>query len=275
MDKPTKNLLIFFIATFLLTWACYVPIAITGNSPYQMPWMTLLILGGAGPSIVGVAMTFLALDKAERREYWLRCFSPRRISPLWWLIIFVLFPIIYVVVGALAQWLGSPLPGMEKFTDLMANPAMWPLAAFISFMSGPWSEEFGWRGVSLEPMLKRFGVIPGTALLGIIWGVWHLPLFFMPATWHGQMGFQLAGFWMFIVYSIGLSLLMTWVYQNTERSILSGMLMHFTSNFTSQLSDPTSPQFQIIRALAFLIVGLVVVAFGKRQKQNKSKDGWK
>jgi membrane protease YdiL (CAAX protease family) len=45
------------------------------------------------------------------------------------------------------------MPGMKQFVSLMANPLMWPLAAFISFMSGPWSEEFGWRGYALDRFL--------------------------------------------------------------------------------------------------------------------------
>ena len=47
MDKQTKNLLIFFAATFVWTWAFYTPIAIGGHNPYQMPWIILLIFGGS------------------------------------------------------------------------------------------------------------------------------------------------------------------------------------------------------------------------------------
>lgn len=197
----------------------------SGNSPYQMPWMILLILGGAGPSIVGVALVLLTYDKAGRRQYWQRCFSLRRIRLNWWLRIFLLFPVLFAVGTALDLLLGGSLPGMKQLTDLMASPLMWPLAAFISFMSGPWSEEFGWRGYALEPLTSRYGTIRGTVALGRLWGVWHLPLYFMPATWHGQMGFQLAGFWTFMTLSVGMSFIMTWVYQNTNRSILSGLLI--------------------------------------------------
>src|SRR5450759_3584491 len=124
------------------------------------------------------------------------------------------------------------MPGMKQFVSLMANPLMWPLAAFISFMSGPWSEEFGWRGYALDRFLQRFGVIRASIGLGLVWAVWHLPLYAMPLTWHSQMGFRLAGFPSFVALSVGLSLIMTWVYLSSDRSILSGMLLHFTSNFT-------------------------------------------
>jgi membrane protease YdiL (CAAX protease family) len=256
MSKETRKLAVFFVATFIWTWAFYAPIAVSGNSPYQMPWMILLILGGAGPSIVGVAMVLLTQDKEQRRDYWRRCFSLRRIRLPWWLVIVLIFPATLAVSVAIDTAMGGSPPGMEQLKGLLANPMLWPLVAFLSFLSGPWSEEFGWRGFALDPITKRFGAFPGTVMLGVIWAVLHLPLYFMPATWHGQMGFQLAGFWTFIVFSVALSLIMTWVYTNTNRSILTGMLLHFTSNFTAQLLAPSSARVEILRAILLLLIGV-------------------
>jgi membrane protease YdiL (CAAX protease family) len=256
--KESRNLAIFFAATFVWTWAFYAPLVVTGHSPYQMPWMILLILGGAGPSIVGVALALLTYTPEERRDYWRRCFSLRRIGPVWWLVILLIFPAIFGLSIVLDRAAGGPLPGMNQLRDLLANPAMWPLAAFLSFMSGPWSEEFGWRGYALEPLLKRLGTLRGTVGLGLAWAVWHLPLYFMPATWHGQMGFKPAGFWLFAAYSVALSLIMTWVFIQTNRSILSGMLLHFTSNFTAQLLAPSSDGAEFWRTVLTLAVGASV-----------------
>jgi membrane protease YdiL (CAAX protease family) len=138
-------------------------------------------------------------------------------------------------------------------------------------MSGPWSEEFGWRGVALDPLMKRFGRIPAGLYLGLIWGIWHLPLFFMPETGHGKLGFGIAGFPMFIVYSLGLSLLMMWVFTNTGRSILAAMLVHFTSNFASQLADPSSDRVGIIRAILILLIGLSICIWMERQDRVQAK----
>ena len=255
MKKDTRNLIIFFVATFIWTWAFYAPMALSGNSPYEMPWTILLILGGAGPSIVGVGMVFLTYDKEKQREFWRRCFSPGRIGRLWGSVIFLIFPALYAVGIAVDLATGGSLPGMEQLQSQIATPMLVPLAAFLSFMSGPWSEEFGWRGYALDPILRRFGPFLGSVGLGLIWGVWHLPLFFMPATWHGQMGFQLAGFWLFLVFQVALALIMTWVYTNTNRSILSGMLIHFTSNFTPQLLAPYSNNVELVYTVLVLVIG--------------------
>ncbi len=55
----------------------------------------------------------------------------------------------------------------------------------------------------------------------------------MPGTWHAGMGFRWAGFWTFALMSMGLALIMTWVYLGTQRSILTALLLHFTANFES------------------------------------------
>lgn len=260
MVKASRNQLLFYVLTFVWTWAWYAPIVLSRISPYEMPGMIFLILGGAGPSIVGVALVLTTYNKDERRDYWQRVISFRRISPLWWLIILLIYPLILAVSSLINALIGGAAPGMEQFTALIANPLSLPMLILLWFMSGPIAEELGWRGYALDPMLTRFGAMRGSILLGLIWGVWHLPLFFMPATWHGQMGFQFAGFWTFLALNVGNTLIFTWVYSNTKRSILSAIFLHFMANFTANMILPISNETEIARSFLLLAAGLVVCA---------------
>jgi len=266
MHKEMKNLIIFLVATFMWTWACYAPIAAGRHTPYEMPWIIFLILGGMGPSLVGVLMILLRHDREERREYWRRCFSLRRIGGIWWLVIFLIFPVIFGLSIAVDVLFGGSLPGMDLLRSLIANPVTLPLTAFISFMSGPWSEEFGWRGYALDRLIRPLGILGGSTVLGVIWGVWHLPLFMMSGNWHSEIGFGLTGFWTFLLRSIGLGLIMTWVYLKTNRSILSGMLLHFTSNFSGQLLAPSSTHYEVFSMILMLALGLAVCTSLKVQE---------
>jgi membrane protease YdiL (CAAX protease family) len=158
---------------------------------------------------------------------------------------------------------------MTQLKSLLASPLTIPLAALVSFMSGPFSEEFGWRGYALEPLIRRFGMFPGTLLLGFTWAVWHLPLYFMADGWHAQMGFELTGFWTFIIFNIALSLIMTWVYLNTNRSILSAMLLHFAVNFSAQLISPYSERVELLRVIPMLVIGIIGCTATPRKHAHK------
>ncbi|MFN8374179.1 MAG: CPBP family glutamic-type intramembrane protease [Anaerolineae bacterium] len=256
MTKETRYLLLFFVLTFVWTWLCYAPMVISGGSPYEMPWMILLILGGAGPSIVGLALVGFTYTPEQRRDYWRRCINFRAISLRWWALILLVMPAIMLTSVFIDQALGAAPPGLQQLRDLIANPLMLPPLLLLGLLSGPVSEEFGWRGYALDPLINRWGLMFGSLLLGLLWGLWHLPLFFMPATWHGQMGFQLAGFWTFVLMNVGLAFLMTWVYRSTQRSIITAIALHFMSNFTANLFLPVTNNVEMLRAVLLFIVGV-------------------
>jgi membrane protease YdiL (CAAX protease family) len=248
---------IFFGFAFVWTWAFYFPLPAAGHNPYERPWVILLILGGAGPSIAGVLMILLTYDQERRRSFRRRTLSLKRIGWRWWPVVLFLFPAILAFSIVVDLILGGPMPGMQQLEDLVVNPLMWPLVVFFSLTWGPWSEELGWRGYALDPLLERFGMLSRTVILGMIWAVWHLPFYFMPTTWHGQMGFEVPGFWSFSALGVAYSLVMTWVHRHTDRSILSAVLLHFTANFSAQVMAPTSNRAEVLRTILSLMVGII------------------
>jgi len=239
MNKEIRNLITSFILTFVATWATYFAIVFNDWNPYTMPGMVFFWTGASAPGWAAVLKVFFTYNKDKRRDYFRRCFSFKQIKLPYWAFIVLLFPMIYVIIILLDARMGIALSGMTNLNAYIAAPLTIPLALFISFLSGP-GEEFGWRCYSVDPLIKRHGVLCGSAILGFIWSIWHLPLFFMPQTWHGQMGFKFAGFWAFMVQCIGLAMIMTWVYLKTNRSILSAFMMHFFSNFTYGTIAPCS-----------------------------------
>jgi membrane protease YdiL (CAAX protease family) len=266
MPKDARNLILFFAATFAATYTAYFTILLNGWSPYQAPGLIFFLTGGSAPSWVGLLFVFFSYDKGRRRDYFKRL-SPRLIAGRWWAIIFLVFPFIFAVAIAIELLLGGSLPGMDQLKQYIAQPAILPFAVLMGLGSGPISEEFGWRGYALNPLIRRFGPVAGTAALGLLWGVWHLPLFFMPQTWHGQMGFRFAGFFTFILFSLALSWLMTWVHSNTHGSILAALLMHFCSNFTASALLPYSDRFEVICMAVLLALGLGLCLSLERKTQ--------
>jgi membrane protease YdiL (CAAX protease family) len=270
MKKEARNLVLFLLATFAATWVTYFTIVFNHWDPYAMPGMLFLLIGGSAPSWVGILFVLFTYNKEQKRDYFRRCFSFRQIKLPYWAFIIFVFPIIFAFIISLDMLMGGTMAGMTNLKAYMAQPWIIPLALFMSFLSGPWSEEFGWRGYSLDPLIKRFGILRGSAILGFIWGLWHLPLFFMPQTAHAKMGFQFAGFWSFVLASIGLAMMMTWVYLRTNRSILSGFMMHLAGNFTGNLFYPYSNGIEIMRMVVVVVLGLVLLSLLERRSRQDS-----
>lgn len=72
-------------------------------------------------------------------------------------------------------------------------------------------------------------------ILGVVWAVWHLPLFFVGGSFQAEsVGFGTAGFWLFMVGVVALSVTFTWVYNHTSRSVAAIVLLHGWINFVSE-----------------------------------------
>lgn len=104
------------------------------------------------------------------------------------------------------------------------------LNLIFTMVSGPISEEAGWRGFVLPRLESRYNAINASLILGIIWTFWHLPLYFIPGSAQSGIPFPI---YMILVVSIGI--LITWAYNNTRGSLLITMLFHFCFNFGSVL----------------------------------------
>jgi hypothetical protein len=64
----------------------------------------------------------------------------------------------------------------------------------------------------------------GTVLLGILWQCWHLPLYL--TSWGGGAGWL--GIGEAILGNVGLTIVITWVFNHSRGSLLIAILMHAT-----------------------------------------------
>ncbi len=267
MKKTLKHVTLFFVLSFVWTWLFYCAIIFFGLSPYEGTGMILLICGGCSPTFVGLIMALATYNKADKIEYFKSCYQVKRIKIRWWFFILFIFPVIFAASILVDVLMGGSLPEMINLRAVLLNPVSFVPLLLISFMSGPFAEELGWRGYALKPLLDRFGLVKASVLIGIIWCVWHLPLFFMPDTWHGQIGFGLSGFWMFLLLSVGLSMIMSVVFLKTKQSILTAVLLHLGSNFTGQLLAKTSDNVEIARSILTLAVGVAMCFYMVKAKK--------
>jgi membrane protease YdiL (CAAX protease family) len=93
---------------------------------------------------------------------------------------------------------------------------------------GPQGEEFGWRGYALPDLLDRRSPLVAALILGVVWGCWHLPLFFIGTTTQSRLSVPV-----FFVNTVSLSILMTWAYLKTQGDLALMILIHLMGNFSA------------------------------------------
>ena len=104
-----------------------------------------------------------------------------------------------------------------------------PLAAvnfvLVLLLGGPLGEEFGWRGYALPALQERYSWRFASLILGVVWGVWHLPLFYIADTAQSHIPFAL-----FMLSTIALSVLFTWLFNRAGGSVLPALVLRTSVN---------------------------------------------
>jgi len=242
------------------TWIFWIPAVFLGVRFDSLAGLVLLLVGLAVPGLSGIVFVYLVYDEGGRADFWNRVTQPQRFG-IRWLIVILLVPLgISVLAGVADLLLGGTGPVWgEGVTGFGANPlAMLPALFFATLP--PILEELGWRGYALDRLQMNWSALIASLILGVVWASWHLPLFFVEATYqHDVVGFGTTGFWLFMSGTVALSVAISWVYNNTERSILGIIIFHGWVNFTAETIVVPDPVYY---ALWFVLAGTVVVIWG-------------
>jgi membrane protease YdiL (CAAX protease family) len=228
--QPMGLLWAYLGLTFALAWAAWVPAALLFWDPHRpgLPSFTgglvvLQTLGVAAPTIAAYLVLRVSgrLDLlgwiASRYRFW-------RVHPGWYLTGGLLAPAITLVslgVRALADphfqiTPGSPLGEMLADLGVGGVALVFPLLVLRWLPSSALLEELGWRGLALPLLQGRWNALASSVLLGLVWGVWHLPL--MVASGDPPVPYLL----LIVPHTV----LMTWVVNSTRGSMLVAMLFH-------------------------------------------------
>jgi uncharacterized protein len=249
----------FFALTFVLSWTAWIAAAFTGQTSMQFPTVLLFIAGGCGPSIAGAYLIYRNTDRTARRDLWIRLLDFRRLSPAWAILGLLGLPATALAGIALNAALGGVRPAYTVLPIVAAQPLVLLSLAGMALIAGPLAEELGWRGYALDRLLLRWGRGRAGPLLGVIWWAWHLPLFWLQGTTHNRMGLGTADFWLFLVNTVAISVLITWAYTANRRSVLAAVLIHFSYNFMYTLLDPfQGPVWWFQSLFGLLLVAAVV-----------------
>ncbi len=139
----------------------------------------------------------------------------------------------------------------------------------VLFLGGPLGEELGCRGFALPRWQARRAALDASVLLGVIWGLWHVPLYFVPGTGQFEtLRGASAAFTIgrFTVWTVGLSVLFTWLVYQSHGSLLVVTLFHISVDVGSWLPSvvrSAGAALYVYVLVTWLVAIVAAVGFGR------------
>ena len=202
----------FFLFTFLITWAVWVPNALDPDSfAGTLAWFWTY--GPAAAAVIVAAIVGNLRDLGARLVRW-------RVGWRWYAVVLLGPAAFYAAVAALHAGFGWSGEFAQPDALRASLASLVPLFLLLALTDGL-GEEPGWRGFALPRLLQRTSRLNASLLLGVVWAVYHLPLFWtVGSAKYGE------SFLILLVELPAMSVLYTWVFEHTAGSALLAILFH-------------------------------------------------
>lgn len=263
------KLFVFTFLTCALSWLCWYPIIDSLEaSPFESDPKTLglFFLGAYAPTIVGLV---LSAFYGDLRALLRRTFAIK-IGFSWFFFCLLVGPLLYAASVGIYVAAGGELGAIN--TGLIP----WIPVVFIAcIIFGPLAEELGWRGFALPLLDHKKRVIFASVVIGVIWALWHAPLFW------AKTGTAISGapvtatsIALFFAAVIGSSFIYTWVFNNTNTSVFAAILLHLSMNASGTITAMFFPEmethqrFQLYQFYV-VVIWVLVLAGGAWQWQRR------
>lgn len=268
MDNTTSNpvrqhpIVAFYVLAFAITWLGWVPQTLYnyGLFPFDHPLFTFL--GGGGPTLAAVIVIWVLKGKNGPRELFAPLFK-WRIPRRWFLFVFLFWFVVAAIALGAGSLFGQGFPTAGQFA--------WPvlLPVFITMLLSNVWEEIGWRGFALPRLQERHSDLNIAFMMGLLWSLWHLPLLLDPTSpmsslpWYGE-----------IIFSLALTVIYTWLYNNTRGSLLFVSIFHAMANTIAfillELNVFSSSYIFVVGVTAIFAVSIVLFYGPQRFSRSKS-----
>lgn len=260
-----SELIVFFGATILITWLLWTP-SVLSAMEIEVPLVLLIIsmLASFTPSILGLLLhkkylgkQSFTIDMKNRLNF--------NFSKHWLLWI----PAYFFGTAAISYMIMKLI--VKDFEVTNAVPwLMTPLVFLqILFIGGALGEEFGWRGFAQPRMQKIMHPLLATLILGLVWSMWHLPLFYMEGTVQSNIPI-----WQFILQNTIITFYYTWLYNKTRGNIWLMIYLHAVANTAAAVIPYWQNDIGRFIGLGVLMIGclLLYILWPIRLKENEHVD---
>jgi membrane protease YdiL (CAAX protease family) len=216
----------YFVVAFGIAWIMWLfPVLATHGVLTLSPTVQLICLftGSFGPFIGAFIAVYRDGGWSAVKEFAGRSLR-YRIGPIYLLTALLLMP---VLAGIVAWWLSTR--GGPAYAVLVPLTQFPLLYLELFFIGGSVNEEFGWA-YAIDRLQQGRWRLSAAIILGVIWGCWHIPLFFIVGLTQSFMPF-----WAFVLFTVAFRILIVWGYESNRKSILVALIFHTGSNFSFNL----------------------------------------
>jgi membrane protease YdiL (CAAX protease family) len=253
----------FFILTFVITWACWFSAPYFGDARNSdATFIALMLIGLLTPFLTALYLTLTSKNDRLKRTFFNKLLNIRLI--IWSSIplFLILFPASIIVSVLISTLFGLSLDQFtiaEEFSFSVGGiPALLVLLLAACF------EELGWRGYAVESLNASFNYFGATAIFGVLWSLWHLPMFFIPDSYQAELLQEDFIFVVnFFVSIVPLAFIISWFCKKNSGSILGAILIHSVINLTQEFFL-VSPYTKCIQTLVLIAIAAVFVMADKK-----------
>ena len=235
----SRPVVAFTVFAYVISWSLWLVSFVLGGDESALG-IAVFVLGGFGPALS--ALVVLRSTGGSIRA-WLRSILHWRVPARFWLYALGLPAAVMGTANLILVALGEPVDWSLLGDRLLPYAGTFLLTLF--FLGA--QEEPGWRGFALPRLQQKYSPLKATLVLGLMWGVWHVPLY-------GPVGF---------VVPLVLAFFYTWLFNRTG-STLMAILLH--ASFTPAqdhlilLSEETHGSTDVAMGLAYLVGAMLIVA---------------
>ena len=252
----------FAVLAYLLSWSWWIPMAVRGEVVRAGEGWPTHLPGLAAPALAAVVVTAVVDGRPGLRDLVARL-TRWRVGRGWWLLVLGTagLALLGVVVAVVT---GEPVPSLEEFASYSGIGRIGPAGVIaVAFLVNGVGEEVGWRGFAVDRLLGEHGLTRTAMVVAGVWLGWHLPQFWVHASFRTLGPAGTAGW---AVSLVAASVVLTWMYRSSGRSILLVAAWHTAFN----LAVATEATGFVVGMLASLLVITGAVAILQRERTGEA-----
>lgn len=245
---------IYYIGSLLISTLILTPYFIINRGSSENRADFLLLLAASGATISAL-LTTLIFDGKKGLIELIKKVIQLRFKWYWYVMSILLMPIVMILLWFFGRHFNIPFENpFSKIQNVL------PVFIIISIQAGL-GEEIGWRGLMTPTLNKKMNLLLAAIFTGILWGLWHTPLFFIEEMFQSeitaQVGFFIGMGW-YILFLVGSSILYSFVVKKSGGSLVGAILFHGSLNTSTWLVNANDVSVSLAGLQALTITVFII-----------------